>query len=292
MIRKRGFTLIELLVVISVIALLLAILLPALSKAKVVAKSAVCMAQLKQWGAVFYMYAGQNNGYFMSGGNSHGAENWCEQLRPFYGGENVRGEIRVCPETTKPGPNGNPRPPWNPHEYHEIRSDKYNGGRLSWRKGDKFSYGVNNWIHNPGYRNDGGADGGLAMNDKMRPEKCSSAYWRTNKIKGGAYVPIFGDNSTRATWSHHTDSVPLTETWDNGDPDVHGNMMRIITDRHDGMFNWVYMDGSVHKLGLRSVWKLKWHQWFDTNNSTGDNRYTIDGGHWPRWLRKYSMKVY
>ena len=49
---KKGFTLIELLVVVSIIALLVSILMPALNKAKELAKLTMCMSNLKQMGLV------------------------------------------------------------------------------------------------------------------------------------------------------------------------------------------------------------------------------------------------
>ena len=55
--RDRGFTLIELLVVISVIALLIAILLPALESAKYRAKVLTCLSHLKQQGMGLHNYA-------------------------------------------------------------------------------------------------------------------------------------------------------------------------------------------------------------------------------------------
>jgi len=64
---KGGFTLVELLVVIAVIALLMAILLPALTRAKEQGKRAVCLHHLQQLMVAWIMYADSNNDKIVRG---------------------------------------------------------------------------------------------------------------------------------------------------------------------------------------------------------------------------------
>lgn len=63
--KTEGFTLIELLVVISIIALLLSILMPALSKVKKLAQRLQCTNAIHQWALASYAYSIDNNDYFL-----------------------------------------------------------------------------------------------------------------------------------------------------------------------------------------------------------------------------------
>lgn len=114
--RAQGFTLVELLVTIGVIAILAALVFPALSGTREKADAAMCSQNLRQIGAGLLTFAGENQGLFPLAGAAivrgatdadTGKPGWTEQLDPYLEESpkvyRCPGSARVIPNNTTYG---------------------------------------------------------------------------------------------------------------------------------------------------------------------------------------------
>jgi len=257
--RNVGFTLIELLVVISIIALLLAILMPSLQAAKKQAMSAVCRAHLHQWDLAFGMYTSESNGKYMPGYSNtkrDGKYTWINALRPYYEDND---EIRFCPRAKRTPEEGGRMPlaAWD-LKNHVIGL----AGGFQYIVDDRGSYGINWWVND----NDDSGPGGSPARNK----------WRRSDVNGSARVPVLMDCGFFLARPMDTDPPPETDGSEGWDPliPVQG-MRRIAHDRHKKGINVLFMDGSAEHVNVKALWDLEWHR--DWNFDP-----TFE---WPRWMR-------
>ena len=109
-----AFTLVELLVVIGIIAVLVGLLLPALSRARAAAQTANCLSNLRGMETAHWMYINDNRGMIIQAGLSHGGGShanepvaWINTLQPYYDNK----LLHRCPSDDSPHwPGGAPVP--------------------------------------------------------------------------------------------------------------------------------------------------------------------------------------
>ena len=266
--RRRGFTLIELLVVIAIIALLMGILMPTLARVKKQAKAVACQALLKQWGVIWSMYCDDNNGNFSRGlvvGDGWHRGEWIICLRSLY---RTKTDILRCPAAVKRRPDG--------AQWGGTFNTYYMplGGSGSLGGGEEPSFGGNNWIYDPP-KGQGDIQG--------RPADWN---WRHKDVAQAFRVPVFSDTMWRGGGPYEDGNRGDPPQFDGQWVNYNREMMHFCIDRHDGAINMLFLDWTVRKVGLKELWKLKWHRKFDVNGSW-TRAGGVQPGDWPEWMKNF-----
>jgi len=230
-----GFTLIELLVVISIIALLIGLLLPALSRARQAGRAAVCMSNMRNLQMAHAMYMNDHDGRMVDVGMGHGGSQfgdedlwWINSMESYYGTELI---IRSP---------GDDSPYWPPEE---GGSGRFVPGSDNQHR--RTSYGVNNYL------------------SSAAPFKPWLQFDQIPMPSGTIQFLMMAEHGEFAGADH-----PHVENWGDGDDSSPKRAARQVEihawggnpGTWDARANYGFLDGHVETLAFKDV-----YQGFDRN---------------------------
>jgi len=248
--RRNAFTLIEILVVISIIALLLAILLPALSRVREQTKRVVCSSQLRQQTLGMVCYTENYDGKVMEVGGPSKLY-WFHLIAPFLGDklyetdpqaafEGVM-QVIICPSVTERA------------DGESLQRGTANRSWAFWWGGigesyAEGSYTINSWLQPTGYYQ-------VDVSDPAHD------YYYQRFSDARPDVPLFGDGMWVDAWPRSSNPPP-SNSFD-GDGGEVASMHRYCIARHKRTINLSYVDTHIEVVELEELWQQYWHRGYE-----------------------------
>ena len=259
--KLRGFTLVELLVVISIIALLMAILVPALNRVRGHAKATACRSNIRELGQCALMYTNENDYKFFPGYVGGSRDFWMKVLEPYYKDK----DLLFCPMATKELPGktfGSRIEAWGPSNIHAKPDDEDFEGYYG-------SLGLNLWVCNA-------SGNGLGSNSK------ANHCWKHTLVKRSGEIPLFADalifGGLPLNVSEEKPENVVVQTENEAGGLTLSGIGYFCLNRHYGYINMVYLDFSVKQVALKQLWNQLWHKNYDVNEK-------IPYSEFPTWMR-------
>ncbi len=247
---NRAFTLIELLVVVAIIALLIAILLPSLAKARKQANTAKCLANVRGMGATVQLYVADWQKMIPFTGNP--GDSWTQVLRgskgqPSYGAAD---KLRICPEANDSNDHLIADQPWWGAATFAWGNSAETGPDPVTNQPLISSYGLNGYL----YSANPAAAIATIGNANTAAECYSMPITRSDSL-----IPVFAD----CDWRHvlPTPGDPAPQNLQNPDTvnvTTPQPMSHLILNRHNKAINVSFMDGHATTTPLRDLWGLYW----------------------------------